>query len=284
MNVSQLSAGGGTVALPADERSLLDLEVAAVQDLFKSSGVLLFRGFELDEAAFPAFVSQFTAQFLRDEYGNSRVSDPTGGFVQGVTLGSKPIELHSENAVSAERPDIIWFYCVAPALEGGATTFCDGVKVWEHMSDEAKQLFRSRKVKYAITVPREVYLNREQSVVLHVGPLKFAGTTYRFNDDESLTVEYLVSAVNKTRYSEHLAFANGVTGPYPSYRTTFEDGSAIPPTVMQEIRRLHQQLTEEIPWRAGDLAMIDNSRFLHGRRAFSDKQRRIFTMMSLANF
>ncbi|MET0623203.1 MAG: TauD/TfdA family dioxygenase [Pyrinomonadaceae bacterium] len=284
MNITQLGAGSGKLVRCEGERSLLDLDDTAVQDLFKSSGVLLFRNFELDEAAFPAFVARFTSQYLRDEYGNSRVPDPTGGFVQGVTLGSKPIELHSENSVSAERPDLIWFYCTAPALEGGETTFCDGVEVWNRMSDEAKQMFLSKKVKYAVTAPREVYLNREQNVVLRVGRLKFAGTTYRFNDDESLTVEYVVSAVNKIRYGERLAFANGITGPYPSYRTTFEDGSGIPPAVMQEIRQLHQQLTENIPWRAGDLAMIDNSRFLHGRRAFSDKQRRISTMMSLANF
>lgn len=284
MNISQLGAGSSKVAWCQDEQSLLNLDDAEVQDLFKSSGVILFRGFELDEAVFPAFVTRFSSQFLRDEYGNSRVPDPNGGFVQGVTLGSKPIELHCENAVSAERPDIIWFYCTAPALAGGETTFCDGVEIWERMSVEARRLFHSRRVKYAVTVPREVYLNREQNVVLRVGRLKFAGTTYRFNDDESLTVEYVVSAVNKIRYGERLAFANGVTGPYPSYRTTFEDGSPIPPAVMQEIRQLHQQLTENIPWRAGDLAMIDNSRFLHGRRAFSDRQRRISTMMSLANF
>jgi alpha-ketoglutarate-dependent taurine dioxygenase len=94
----------------------------------------------------------------------------------------------------------------------------------------------------------------------------------------------VVSAVNETKYGFQLAFANSLTGPYPDYRKTFEDYSEIPATVFQEIRQLHEKLTEKIPWQAGDLVMIDNSRYLHGRCAFDDRQRRLFTLMSLANF
>lgn len=284
MNISTLGEGAGKLVSCENGEAILSLDLITIRNLFKSSGLLLFRGFEMSECLFPSFVSPFTSQFLRDDYGNSKTPDPTGGYVQSVTLGSKPIELHCENALSAERPDILWFYCAQPALKDGQTTFCDGVAVWERLSREVKNLFLAKKVKYSITVPRAMYLNKNAEIVLRIGTLKFAGTTYRFNDDDSLTVEYVVSAVNKTRYGTQLAFANSVTGPYPSYKTTFEDDSPIPFAAMQEIKQLHQNLTQNIPWQAADVVMIDNSRFLHGRRAFEDKQRRIFSMMSLANF
>jgi alpha-ketoglutarate-dependent taurine dioxygenase len=283
MNISTLGRGTGQIISCNSDRNVLSLDVLKTQELFKASGVLLFRGFAISDPTFPSLAGRFTSQFLQDR-GNSKTSDPTGGFVQGVTLGTHHVELHCENAVSAERPDIIWFYCAAPALKGGETTFCDGVGIWDQLKDSTKRLFLSKKVKYAITVPREQYLNSDQKIVLHVGSLKFAGTTYRFNNDESLTIEYIVSAVNSTKYGSQLAFANSITGPYPSYRTTFADNSAIPVAVIQEIKQLHEKLTENIPWQAGDLAMIDNSRFLHGRRAFYDKQRRMFSLLSLANF
>jgi alpha-ketoglutarate-dependent taurine dioxygenase len=283
MNISSFGANNGQIVCCESNGNVLSLDVLEIQNLFKSSGIILFRGFEVSDQTFPSFVSPFTSQFLRD-YGNSKTSDPSGGFVQSVTLGTKPIELHCENAVCAERPDIIWFYCAAPALKGGETTFCDGVTVWQQLSDSTKQLFLTKKVKYIITVPREMYLNKDEEIVLHVGALKFAGTTYRFNNDESLTIEYVVSAVNKTKYGSQLAFANSITGPYPSYKTTFEDNSDIPVAITHEIQQIHEKLTENIPWQAGDLVMIDNSRFSHGRRAFDDKQRRIFSLMSLANF
>lgn len=282
MNISTFGSGSAQL-VSCQDKNILSLDILKVQDLFKSSGVILCRGFAVTDQTFPALVSRFTSQFLKDR-GNSKTPDPAGGFVQGVTLGTHPVELHCENAVSAERPDIIWFYCAAPALKGGETTICDGVSVWEQLSDPTKQLFLAKKVKYTTTVPREKYLNKDQEIILHVGASKFAGTTYRFNDDESLTVEYVVSAVNNTKYGFQLAFANSLTGPYPSYRTTFADGSTIPAAVIQEIKHLHEKLTENIPWQAGDLAMIDNSRFLHGRRGFYDQQRRMFSLLSLANF
>jgi alpha-ketoglutarate-dependent taurine dioxygenase len=43
-------------------------------------------------------------------------------------------------------------------------------------------------------------------------------------------------------------------------------------------------LTGEISWQPGDLVMIDNSRFLHGRRAFNDDRRRIFALLSYLKF
>jgi alpha-ketoglutarate-dependent taurine dioxygenase len=283
LNISAFGGGSGLILTCEGDGSVLGLDLLKIKDLFRTSGALLFRGFAVSEQSFSDVVSPFSSQFLRD-YGNSKTSDPSGGFVQSVTLGNKPVELHCENAVCAERPDIIWFYCAAPALAGGETTFCDGVEIWRLLSPAAKQLFLTRKVKYTITVPRELYLNKDQEIVLRVGTLKFAGTTYRFNDDESLTIEYVVSAVNRTKYGAELAFANSITGPYPSYRTTFVDDSEIPADVIQEIKQLQDQLTEQIAWQAGDLVMLDNSKFLHGRRAFPDTQRRIFSLMSLANF
>jgi alpha-ketoglutarate-dependent taurine dioxygenase len=281
MKISPFGAGAGQLVSGANNGNILSLNVQEIQKLFKSSGMILFRDFKLTEQTFPAFVDLFTSQFLID-YGNSK--KPAGGFVQSVTIGSKPIELHCENATSAERPDIIWFYCATPAVSGGETTVCDGVAVWNELSNSTKESFLNKKVRYTITVPREVYLNKDKEIILRVGALKLAGTTYRFNDDESLTIEYVVSAVNQTKYGYELAFANSLTGPYPDYKKTFADRSEIPEAMFQEIRGLHEQLTEKIPWQAGDLVMIDNSRYLHGRCAFNDQQRRLFTLMSLANF
>lgn len=283
MNISNLGGGSGLIISGENSRSVLGLDLLKIKDLFRSSGVVLFRGFEVNAQSFSEVANPFSSRFLKD-YGNSKTSDPSGGFVQSVTLGSKHIALHCENAVCAERPDIVWFYCAEPALEGGQTTFCDGVTIWRLLSTFAKELFLQKKVKYAITIPREQYLNQDQEIVLRVGTLKFAGTTYRFNDHESLTIEYVVSAVNRTKYGTELAFANSITGPYPSYRTTFADDSEIPKNVIQEIERLQAELTEEIPWQAGDLVMLDNSRFLHGRRAFTGTQRRIFSLLSLSSF
>jgi len=38
--------------------------------------------------------------------------------------------------------------------------------------------------------------------------------------------------------------------------------------------------TDEISWQDGDVAVIDNSRFMHGRRKIEDSQRRLHAALS----
>jgi alpha-ketoglutarate-dependent taurine dioxygenase len=58
-----------------------------------------------------------------------------------------------------------------------------------------------------------------------------------------------------------------------------EDGSKIPAEVVREIEAVSEACTVELPWWDGDLIMIDNTRVLHGRRAFNDQKRAILIRM-----
>lgn len=48
----------------------------------------------------------------------------------------------------------------------------------------------------------------------------------------------------------------------------FSDGSEMPSEIIEEIRRVGEQCMEDIGWQDQDVALIDNSRVMHGRRAF----------------
>lgn len=283
MKTQSLNPNSGMIVYREDEVDVLSLDHLKAQELFKSSGMLLFRGFQMSLRLFRSFVDRFTSQYWLD-YGNSKKTLTPGDFIQSVTVSNHSIELHCENGIIPQQPDIIWFYCVAPAVKGGETVFCDGVRVWKHLSQPTRQMFLSHKVKHASTTPRELYLGEDKIVVLRIGDFKFAGTTYRFNDDESVTMEYITSAVKRTKYGSELAFVNSLIGPYLNHKVTFEDGSEISDEIFGEIRRLYKDLTQPIHWQAGDLAMIDNTRYMHGREAFNDNQRDIYTLMSMANF
>ena len=75
---------------------------------------------------------------------------------------------------------------------------------------------------------------------------------------------------------------NSIRGPYGGQTVLLEDDSPIPGSVKQDVMEASEKLTEEIPWRNGDVAIVDNTRFMHGRTAFSDPQRRIFAALSFA--
>jgi alpha-ketoglutarate-dependent taurine dioxygenase len=283
METAPLGRSTARLVLPAPDRDLGALDVAAVRELFKSAGVLLFRYFDVDVERFRAFTKLFASCFVLD-MGASKTLGAAGDYVQSIVPAGSPQELHSENARSPGRPDILWFYCRQPAERGGETTICDGVQLWQALGEATKKFFLTRKLKYAGWTPNPVWREGLRLFFLDaVDHASMAGATYRFNADESVTLEYVTSAVVKPRHVAQRAFTNSIVGPYPS-TVSMEDGSPIPPAILDEIRRSHAQLTDEIPWRAGDVAMIDNWRFLHGRRGFEDKRREVLSAMVLANF
>jgi len=111
-----------------------------------------------------------------------------------------------------------------------------------------------------------------------------AGSVVRFDENDVMVNEFVAPAVVTTKWSGEPAFVNSLRGPYPNITTTFEDDTPIPLDVLDEIDALHARFTQEIPWQGGDFVMIDNTRYLHGRRRFDDPRRKTYCTMSLANF
>ena len=263
---------------------LSGLSTAQILEEFKSCGFILFRGFEVDAQKMKAFAEQFSSRFVRDE--TRRRVDSRDGFVGLVDGGTHYISPHCEHANSPFRPDVIWFCCVVPVAQGGETLVWDGVRVWQEMSEELRALFIDKKIRFFQKFPAAAwrhFLGTGSTLVDVKRTLDgLEGVSYQINPDQSVSLDYVCSAVVKNKYGNHEAFANSLISEYKNPRgvVTFEDGSPIPETVINEIKEIMNRLTEVILWQSGDLAMIDNSRFLHGRRAFKDTRRRILTTLS----
>jgi len=264
--------------------NILELPVQENLDWFKSYGFLLFRGFEVDDKKMKAFAEQFSSRFIRDR--GRLLVDYRDGFVGLVDGGTHYISPHCEHANSPFRPDVVWFCCAVPAAQGGETLVWDGVRVWQEMSEELMTLFIDKKIRFFQKFPAaawKYFLGTGSTLVDVKRTLDgLEGVSYQINPDQSVSLDYVCSAVVKTKYGNHEAFANSLISEYKNPRgvVTFEDGSPIPETVINEIKEIMNRLTEVIPWQSGDVAMIDNSRFLHGRRAFKDTRRRILTTLS----
>jgi hypothetical protein len=60
----------------------------------------------------------------------------------------------------------------------------------------------------------------------------------------------------------------------------FGDGTAIDADAMATAIRLAETLTVDLQWQQGDVALIDNLRVMHGRRAFAGERRVLASLMA----
>ncbi|MBW4630848.1 MAG: TauD/TfdA family dioxygenase [Iphinoe sp. HA4291-MV1] len=285
--IESLGMSTGKIIYSCDDcQDIHCLKVAKTMEIFKSSGVLLFRGFGVTHEQMKTFAERFSSKFIQDY---SRPQVDSDKFVHFVNPGMDACVFHSEHAYSPFRPDVIWFCCAVPAVQGGETTFCDGVRVWEELSEETRQLFISKKLKVCYEIPVDI-LKRVAGLDATIADIKqvldgLEGVNYQVKENESISIEYIFSAVVKTKYGNYDAFANSVLALHDGEmkKATFENDSIVPGEIIDEIEQVTDELMEKIPWQAGDLVMIDNSRFMHSREEFNDNQRQIFSTLSNLN-
>ncbi len=258
---------------------------ANIHELLSRYGVIILRGFSSGLEDFSLLVQR----------SSDRISlDPLRPMAQGgaqlVDRGNHAIQLHCENGNCPWRPDLLWLYCRRPAAQGGATTLCDGAAVWKRLNAGSRTLFSERRILYRRPYParswrvflphllpedREVSTRSLRDLLDHT-----PGVAYRLNRNQTVFLEYRCSAVARSKFSNKKSFANSIHGPYPGQVVTLENGEPIPAEARLDIETAMAGLTQTISWQSGDMAIIDNTRFLHGRQAFSGKEREVFAALS----
>ncbi len=272
------------VAEPGDE--LARLAPAKIQELFRRDGLVVFRGYQPTPAQFDAFTRPFTRDYF---FGYGRA--PFAGLpaITNVNESRLALEPHCDNGIRPEavRPEITWFWCERPAATAGETTFFDGLVVWNRLSEGSRALFRTTQIVFRSRVAPAAWRALGHATVESF--LAFlpsigarAGTV-----DASQTVEVDVfsDAVRTPRWSDRLAFVSsllvaGSTG-FEAMQVFLADGHAVPAEAIADLRAALAACIEAVAWHPGDVGMLDNTRFLHGRRAFDDPQRRVYLVQTL---
>ena len=254
-------------------------------------GFLLFRNFSTDIEIFTELVNKMSNQISLDP-ARQHVSKSA----QLVDAGYDAIGLHCENGNSPFWPELCWFYCVLAPKKGSQTTVCDGRLVWHHLSPAAKKLFLHHDIVYTRNVEENkwkqyVYYVFNQSIpfeAIHFSHLaslveQDKHIDIRLNPDNRIRYIFKTPAIKRNAYNNEIAFANSILGPSVHYerpKITLDNGQAIPDDILDEIKDITEAFTIEIDWQAGDVLLIDNFRFMHGRRKIVDNHRKILNALS----
>lgn len=254
---------------------------AALMDAFAERGAVLAHSAPVDVAWFRDITDALGHGFIRHPSDN-RPQMGAVETIQHVDFGVRSIPLHAERSQTVLRPTVCWFFCLNPPDSGGETLVCDGAEVVARVSPQLRTLVAGRGLRYRKTIE----LDRIQALLGGVSaddawaalarePL--ARTFRRVSDEiveQDAVMPFFDDSTGVPAFANYLLYARLVKDDrtYP----TFEDGTPVPDEIVEEIRHVADSLTTAVTWRAGDLLMIDNRRFMHGRaEVVNPEQRRI---------
>ncbi len=287
----------------AENKSALKAQLA-------KSGAILFRGFPITNAeAFDAFTASFGEPnfYYKDSLSNAvRINFTERVFTANEAPKDVEIFLHNEMAQTPIYPDKIFFFCLNPADEGGASPIlrCDlFLEALASQNQELAQAFESKGIKYTTTMPADDDPNSGQGrswrstlsvedKVQAESKLKRLGYSWEWLKDNSLKATTgALPAVRKLNcgrkvfFNQIIAAYLGWKGVREHHQDTlrFGDDSEIPKAWLEQIAALSEEYAFDTPWQAGDVAMVDNNLAMHGRRPYAgDSKRQVLVALGAA--
>lgn len=294
-------AGGGDLA------AFLGANKAAVDAALDDAGALLFRGFDVpDPQAFDAAVSGYgEAGFTyEDSLSNAvRTNVTPRVFTANEAPPTTEIFLHHEMAQTPIYPAKLFFYCeIAPQI-GGATPLCRSDWVLGQLTADAPDFVaraQEHGVRYTNVMPGSDDAGSGQgrswrstlSAADEAGAearLAQLGYDWEWRADGSLRATTPVLDAVRTMPDGRRTFFNQLIAAFrgwadsrndPGRAITFGDGTPITQDDMAPAIRIADELTYDLAWQAGDVALIDNFLVMHGRRPFEGKRRVLASLIA----
>ena len=263
-----------------------------VVSLFEENGAILFRNFNIQPEELTEITNRYTQKYSGEalrrssHYGQKviRDVDTSGMKMGGDVIGGAAVDFHSESSFTPVWPEIIWLYCNMPPSKGGKSILCDGIRLWKNLTTDTKNFFLANPVRYQLEIPIGEGKPGKEKKPWYLGTIG-AGNSYIDWNSGILHATQLRYAVQEGRSSKDLCFANHLFINLESepqlISRTMANGQEIPEKILEEIKQKANDITYEHSWEKGDFLMVDNLRFLHGRRAYDkDDPRELFLIQS----
>ena len=273
----------------------------------REHGAILFRDFPMSE---PEQFDQFIAAFGLDNFpyeeslSNAvRINYTPRVFSANEAPPEVTIFLHHEMAQTPVYPGVLFFCCQQAAETGGATPLCRSDALYQRMLEKCPEFARASEakgLKYSAVMPgaddAESGMGRSWQSTFRATSreqaeqrLKELGYSWEWLDDGCLrattpVLPAVAEAANgkKVFFNQLIAAFKGWKDSRndPAKSITLGDGTPLDPDTVLLVADLAEELTFDVPWQQGDLALVDNLLVMHGRRTFAGKRK---IMASLAD-
>ncbi len=214
---------------------------------------------------------------------------PATGEEHGYAIPS-----HGEMYYLAHRPELLFFHCQRPAREGGETTLCDGVALWETLSGDIRRRFLASPIEYirrhGPDTWRRLYQTKQPERVAAICDSHGIRFDYDGKTDSVVTRFACPAMIDTPRgtafINNFLPFAaRELDNPLPLtsvVRFSDEPDAPIDAGLVREVLDVSERLALRHVWKTGDVIVIDNCTVLHGRQRITDPNRRVLLRMAMA--
>jgi alpha-ketoglutarate-dependent taurine dioxygenase len=250
----------------------MTIDQALLESEFRRSGAFLLRGFDFDVETFRRFAERLCTASVFNESRNRALIDSASN-IQSVDLGTAPFPLHPELSREPWRPDVCLFACFAAPSRGGETTICDGVEIVRRLPPAMVKEMLDRNLLYcqpASPEALEYWLGTSSPK-----PERLSSPPpqcpYSFTDlGDKIIRCFARPLLHKPMFHEGPAFGNFLLFARFALRVShfplLDDGQCVPAEWVDAVRQAAEPITYALQWRRGDILVVDNSRFMHGRR------------------
>lgn len=270
-------------------------------------GAILFRGFPLvTDQDFDRFIAAFNfSNFTyEDSLSNAvRTNRTERVFTANEAPADVNICLHHEMAQTPIYPSKLFFFCEQAAESGGATPLCRSDILFDRMLKELPDFAADCSEKgllYSHVMPAandaasgmgRSWQSTWKSSTREEAEARMKKLQYSWEwlEDGCLKVTTpRLQAVRKLD-SGRMSFFNQLIAAFhgwkdsrndPSKSITFGDGSPLDTGTMDRVIQMAEEITFNVPWQAGDVALVDNYVTMHGRRTFQGTRKVLASLVA----
>ncbi|MEL7447656.1 MAG: TauD/TfdA family dioxygenase [Pseudomonadota bacterium] len=262
-------------------------------------GAILFRGFPIGTAEeFDAFLSAFGMESFTYEESLSnavRVNKTDKVFTANEAPPDVSIFLHHEMAQTPLFPSRLFFCCLIAPERDGATPLCRSDVLLEQLQHAEPEFVRQCEelgVRYSNVMPGNDDPTSGQgrswrstlgveSVAEAEARLAALGYRHEWLPGEVLRATTPVLPAVRALLDGRRVFFNQLIAAFRGWQDTrndprksicFGDDSPIDEAAMNTAIALSDELSFDLNWQAGDVALVDNYLVMHGRRPFTGKR------------
>ena len=281
MKISEISndiTSIGCIVEPSNQKNIFKIDKNEIIRIFKNKGIIIFRNFNLHKDNIIKFTDLFTNKYANDAFrrtirlGNKNIHD--------VDPGNKEMPLHSEASYSPSWPEIIWFYCNKAPSSSGNTTICDGQKIYKDFHLELKKFFLENQIIYDLKVPIKLIYKNENTKTKKSWHIDYPGIYDCYLNLKTNEINFKLKryAVVKDKFNSELSFVNHlqiILNRDPQVKKIYlEKKNTKFKKIMKEVKKISNKYIIDISWNNRDLCMINNQRFMHGRRKINKNEKR----------